>query len=234
MVIYRMPRHISIVLPSSHCPECKTPLPWYLNIPLLSFILLRGKCRFCGKRISFRYPLVELATALSFLFLFRKFGFTSSFVIYLILVLDLILVTFIDWEHLYIPDLFTLGLLPVGWLTSFYNPVFSNTPLLSSFLGAVTGFISLLIIGLFGKVLFRKEAMGGGDLKLLAGIGSFLGIKGVFFTIFLSSLLGSFIGILLILFKIKKKGDYIPYGPFLSIGAVIFLFSREILERLFF
>jgi len=245
VVIYRLPRNISLLSPPSHCPYCKTKIPWYFNIPILSYIILGGKCKFCKNKISLRYPFVEFISALLFLLLFRKYSFTPPFFIFLILMLDLLIIAFIDWEHFYIPDIFSLSLIPIGLLISFYNPLFSPVsffgfihplyghPLFQSFAGALVGFLSLLFIGILGKIIFKKEAMGGGDLKLLAGIGSFIGVRGVFYVIFISSLIGSVVGLLLILFKIKKRGEYIPYGPFLSLGTFVYLYFGRFVKKIF-
>ena len=236
VVIYRVPRNISIVYPPSHCPHCGNPIKWYDNIPLLSYLVLRGRCRYCKERISFRYFVVELITALLFLFLYSKYRFTFYFFTYLTLSLALIIAGFIDWEHYLIPDIFSLSLIPLGFILSYFFPLhgFSHFKgLYLSLLGGITGFISLFLIGILGKILFRKESMGGGDMKLLAGIGCFLGIRGVLLTIFISSLLGAVVGILLIVLKIKKREEYIPYGPFLSLGAILYIFMEKFLGRIF-
>jgi len=229
VVIYRVPRRISIVYPSSHCPQCGNSIRWFDNIPLLSYLFLRGKCRYCALKISFQYFLVELISGFLFLFLFSKYQFTPYFFIYLMLSLDLVIISFIDWEHYLIPDIFTLTLIPLGFAVSFFFPSLYGAGLspirafYSSLLGGVIGFISLLLIGLLGKVLFRKESMGGGDLKLLAGIGCFIGVKGVLLTIFVSSITGAIVGGILLAIKLKKKGEYIPYGPFLALGALVYI-----------
>ncbi len=239
VIIYRVPRNISIIYPPSHCPQCGNSIRWFDNIPLVSYLLLKGKCRYCKAKISFRYFLVEMVTAFLFLILFSKYHFTLYFFIYLFLSLDLIIVSFIDWEHYIIPDIFTLTLIPLGLILSFFFPslygpgLTSSKGLYTSFLGGVAGFFSLLFIGLLGRVLFHKESMGGGDLKLLAGIGCFTGIKGVFLTIFISSLTGALAGGILLAMKIKKKGEYIPYGPFLSLGALLYILWGEWIKRFF-
>ncbi len=237
--IYRIPRKISIIFPPSHCPRCGKKILWYDNIPLLSYLLLKGKCRFCGKKISFRYFVVEFLTGVIFLFLYLKFGLSPSLLLYIIFSCALLLSAFIDWEHFLIPDIFTLPLIPFAFLICFIYPdFFQKDTRIDAFMfslsGALLGFLSLLIIAFIGKIIFRKEAMGGGDLKLLAAIGSFLGVKGVLLIIFLSSFLGAVVGGLLILLKIKKKEDYIPYGPFLSLAAIMVIFWGDwLVEKIF-
>lgn len=239
--IYRLPRGESMVNPPSHCPNCNKKIKWYDNIPLISYILLRGKCRNCKTTISPRYFLVELITGLMFLFLIMKFGLSLNFFIFVIFTCILIIVTFIDFEHYLIPDVLVLPGIVFGLAVStknilladlsplFFNVSYSLSALINSLTGACLGFVSLLIVAVLGKALFKKEAMGGGDLKLLAMIGAFLGWKNVFLTIFISSLVGSIIGITLILLKKKGRKEYIPYGPYIALASIIILFWGDII-----
>jgi len=231
--IHRLPKDESIVNPPSHCPKCKKEIAWYDNIPLISYLALRGKCRHCGKKISPRYLIVESLTALIFVLLFREFGLSGHLLVFMVFSAVLIIATFIDFEHFIIPDVLTLGGLGLGLVLSlvYPSPFLEASSrwgaFLNSFLSASLGFVSLLVVGLLGTWMFKKEAMGGGDLKLLAMIGAFLGWKLVFLTIFLSSLVGSLVGLTLLLLNLKKRLEYIPYGPYLALGALVALFVGE-------
>jgi len=221
--IYRLPRSESIISPPSHCPHCRKSIPWFYNIPLLSYIYLKGHCHFCKKPISFRYFAVELITALLFIFLFNHFGLTVIFVIMSLLTTGLIVATFIDWQYGLIPDLITLSGLAIGLLVSFAFPHLQRTQihlvgLGESFLGILVGGGTIYALGVLGKVIFKKESMGGGDVKLLAMIGAFVGWEKVLVIFFVAPIFGSLVGIIL---KLKEKREYIPYGPFLSLAAVI-------------
>ncbi len=230
--IYRLPKGESIISPPSHCPHCKKHIPYYYNIPLLSYIYLRGRCRFCRGPISFRYFAVELISALSFLFLFNHFSLSLIFIIMSLLVISLIVASFIDLEHELIPDVITLPGLGIGIIISFILPHLQGTgvhllALRKSVLGSVVGAGSIYAIGLLGKAIFKKESMGGGDVKLLAMIGAFVGWEKVLVTFFVAPLFGSVVGIIL---KLKEKKEHIPYGPYLSLAAVIsILWGDEII-----
>ena len=239
--IYRLPRSKSIVNPPSHCPKCEKKIGWYDNIPLISYILLRGKCRNCKVTISPRYFFVEFITGLMFLFLMMKFGLSFDFFIFAVFTCVLTIVTFIDFEHYLIPDVLVLPGIVLGLAVSIRNSLLANSnalffnfsyPLsafMNSLTGACLGFLSLFIVAVLGEMLFKKEAMGGGDLKLLAMMGAFLGWKNVLFTIFISSLVGSVIGITLIILKKKGKKEYMPYGPYLALAGIISIFWGDIL-----
>ena len=229
--IYRLPRNISIVKPDSFCPHCHKSILWYDNIPLLSFLFLKGKCRFCKGPISIRYFMVELLTAIIVTFLFVRFELSPSFFIYLVFTLSLIIVSFIDIEHFLIPDIIVypgifLGLLFTLFFPEIMSQKSSLLALRQSFLGVISGAGSLFLLGVLGKFFLKKDAMGGGDIKLLGMIGAFLGLPAILLTIFFSSLIGSIVSIILILLKIKKREDYIPFGPYLACGALISLFFK--------
>lgn len=234
--IYRLPRGESIISPPSYCPHCHKGIPWFCNIPLLSYVCLRGRCRFCKKAISFRYFAVELITALLFISLFNHFGLTAIFIIMSLLTAGLIVATFIDWQHKLIPDLITLPGLAIGLLASFVFPELQRTQihllgLGKSLLGVLVGGGAIYAIGVLGKAIFKKESMGGGDVTLLAMVGAFIGWEKVLLAFFVAPLFGSIVGIIL---KLKDKREYIPYGPFLSLAAVISIFwGDEIINRLF-
>lgn len=234
--IHRMPKNESIIKNRSHCPKCGSLIGWFDNIPILSFILLRGRCRNCKERISFRYAVVEIISGLVYLALYLRFGITINFFIYAYLLSSLIIVSFIDLKIQEIPDSITLSGMILGLLlASLYPPLLGKTSNLSSFLDSLLGLLvgggSIFILGVVGEFIFKKEAMGGGDVKLLAMIGAFLGWKLALFTFFLAPFFGSFVGIAL---KLKEGRDIIPYGPYLSMAAVCALFwGNDILNALF-
>ena len=229
--IFRLPKEESIIWPGSHCPHCKKPIKFYDNIPLISYILLRGKCRYCKKPISFQYPLVEGITALSSLFLIMKFGPSLSYLFYFAFVAALIVITVIDLYHQIIPDVISLPGIGVGLLASLIIP---QITFFNSLIGVLLGGGSLFIVATVYQWLFKREGMGGGDVKLLAMIGAFLGWKAVILTILLSSLIGSVTGIIIMVLKGKDFKYAIPFGPFLSLGAVISLFYGESLINWYF
>ncbi len=219
--IYRLPLQLSIVRPGSRCPRCKTPIAFYDNIPLISFLLLRGKCRNCKAPIGFRYPSVELLTGLLTVCVFAVFGPTAEGFVYFLFVTVLIAVTFIDIDHRIIPDRISLPGIPLFFLAAFFLP---RLTIIDSLLGILAGGGSLYLVAAGYHLLTGKEGMGGGDIKLLAMIGAVVGWTGVLFTIFAGSLLGCIVGLLLMAKNRKGMKLAVPFGPFLSIGAVIFLF----------
>lgn len=226
--ICRLPKEQSIVWPGSHCPHCQKPIRFYDNIPLVSYFLLRGKCRYCKRPISIQYPVVEGITALSSLFLIMRFGPSLSFLFYFAFIAALIVITVIDLYHQIIPDVISLPGVGVGLLASLLVP---EITFWNSLIGILLGGGSLFLVATLYQWLFKREGMGGGDVKLLAMIGAFLGWKAVILTILLSSLIGSITGIFIMVLKGKDSKYAIPFGPFLSLGAVISLFYGESLIR---
>ena len=222
--IFRLPKEESIIAPGSHCPYCKTPIKFYDNIPLVSYLLLKGKCRQCQGLISFQYPLIEGITAFSSLILFMKFGVTLSYLVYFAFMAALIVITVIDLYHQIIPDVISLPGIGVGLSASLFIP---QITFFNSLSGVLTGGGSLFLVATIYQWLFKREGMGGGDVKLLAMIGAFLGWKAVILTILLSSLIGSITGIIIMVSKGKDFKYAIPFGPFLSLGAVIALFYQN-------
>jgi len=222
--IFRLPKEESIIWPGSHCPYCKNPIKFYDNIPLVSYLLLGGKCRQCQGLISFQYPLIEGITAFSSLILFMKFGVTLSYLVYFAFMAALIVITVIDLYHQIIPDVISLPGIGAGLLASLIIP---QITFLNSLLGILLGGGSLFLVATLYQWLFKREGMGGGDVKLLAMIGAFLGWKAVILTILLSSLIGSITGIIIMVSKGKDFKYAIPFGPFLSLGAVIALFYQN-------
>jgi leader peptidase (prepilin peptidase)/N-methyltransferase len=221
--IIRLPKEESIIAPGSHCPHCHTPIKFYDNIPLISFILLRGRCRHCKRCISVQYPLIEGVTAISSFFIFFRYGPSWSYLFYFSFVAALIVITVIDLYHQTIPDVISIPGIGVGLLSALIIP---QITFFDSLMGVLLGGGSLFLVATVYHWLFKREGMGGGDVKLLAMIGAFLGWESVILTILLSSLIGSIIGILLITLKGKTFKYAIPFGPFLSLGAVITLFYK--------
>ncbi|AEH45132.1 Prepilin peptidase [Thermodesulfatator indicus DSM 15286] len=229
---YRLPKEESVIRPGSRCPHCKSPIKWYDNIPILSFLWLRGRCRNCGGQISWRYPLVELITALLSVAVYLRFGLTPAYLGFFFLVAALWVASLIDLEHQIIPDEISLIGILVGLAFSLYNPLTTPTDAL---LGALCGAGGLYLLAEFYYFFTKREGLGGGDLKLLAMIGAFLGVKSLIPVVFLASLVGAVIGIALALWqKAKDKRTFaIPFGPFLSLGAVVYLFFAPYLKPFF-
>ncbi len=226
--IYRLPRSESLVFPASHCPKCGDAIPPYHNIPIISYLVLGGRCRSCRERISPLYPAVELTNALLTLFLFMKFGISLTSLFLFIFCSALVVITFIDLEHRIIPDVLSLPGIVVGFGSSFFLQWLGW---LNSLAGILVGGGSLLIVAFVYHLLTKKEGMGGGDIKLLAMMGAFLGWRSVPFIIFASSLTGSVVGIAIMLVQKKDSKLAIPFGPFLAFGAVLYVFcGKEIID----
>lgn len=223
--ILRLPEEKSLLFPSSHCPHCQQPIRFYDNIPLISYLVLRCRCRFCGQPISPQYVIVELLTALFSLLLFLHYSLTEYF-IYFAFFSSLVVVTFIDLKHQIIPDAISLPGIGAGFLASFVLP---RITYLDSLLGIALGGGILYSVALGYYLITKTEGMGMGDVKLLAMIGAFLGSKAVVITIFLSAFLGAVVGVAIMVIKGKSRKYAIPYGPFLSIGALLSLFWGDVL-----
>jgi len=222
--IYRIPKNESIIFPASHCPKCHSPIKPVDNIPLLSYILLKGRCRNCGNKISIQYPIVEFLTGLIYLIIFLIYGLSIQSLIYIILSSALIIIAFIDLNEQIVPDVISLPGIVIGFIISFFV---TNIPFINSALGVLVGGGIILIIALGGSVIFKKEAMGGGDVKLAAMIGAFLGWRYIIISLFLGFFLGALTGILLIMMKIKSREDMVPFGPFIVLGSFITLLWGE-------
>ncbi|MFA5096313.1 MAG: prepilin peptidase [Candidatus Omnitrophota bacterium] len=243
--IHRMPKSESVVWPRSHCPRCGKRIPGYDNIPFISFMLLKGRCRFCKEKISLRYPLVELITALLFLAFFTRYGLSYNFFFYLVLASALIIATFVDIRHRIIPDEVSIGGAIIGFILSSVRgfnlaPLsFSFRPMFSSLAGIIIGAGVIYLTGkLFDLIYFKllknppingeSESMGGGDVKLLAMIGAFLGWPRALLAFFIAPFFGALVGIIIL---ITKKDHTIPYGPFLALGALISIFWSDKILR---
>ena len=230
--IHRIPLDESVVAPRSHCPRCGKLIAWYDNIPLFSFFVLRAKCRHCGASISARYFLVELLTAMLFLMVWNRYGFDVRTPIYWLFVGGLILGTFVDFSHMIIPDRVTLGGMLAGVVLSVAFPALHGKEvwaegLKTSLVGLVCGSGLLLGVAYLGKLAFKKDAMGLGDVKLLGAIGAFLGWRAVLFTIMMSSVLGSVVGVYLITSQKKEWQSRIPYGPYIALAAIIWILGGD-------
>jgi leader peptidase (prepilin peptidase)/N-methyltransferase len=208
--IYRLPREQSVVRPRSRCPGCRKQIAWYDNLPLISFVRLGGRCRHCRKPISWRYPLVEALTGAATVAVLHRFGPNAVGCIYVAFVAALLAASFVDFEFQIIPDEISLGGLAAGLILSVLVPALHGTAIIGDF-------------------IFRKESMGGGDIKLLAMAGSILGWKAVLVTFFIAPVMALVPGLFVLLFK---KSHIIPYGPFLSLALVVSLFWGDDLLRL--
>ena len=228
--IVRIPKGESIVRPPSHCPSCNKAIAWYDNIPILSYLVLMGKCRSCGGRISVVYPLVELATALVSLILFIKFGPSLEYLYIFILWSLLAIVTVIDLRFRIIPDVITLPGIVVGLG---FSLLLQRLSFVDSIIGAVAGGGVLFLVGISYYAIRKKEGMGGGDVKLLAMIGAFLGWRSLLMILFVSSVFGSVVGIGFILFARKDRSFPIPFGPFLAFGALAYVIWGQQFTEMF-
>lgn len=225
VVILRLPTgERSLVSPPSQCPYCKTHIRWYDNIPILSFICLMGKCRYCKTKISVQYPFVELCTALLSLALYTKFGLSFEYFFYFLFVCGLIAIIFIDIAHQIIPDKISLPGIVIGFVGSFFCSALTWQ---QSSLGILLGGGVLYAIAEGYYFITKRDGMGGGDIKLLAMIGGFLGWQSLLFVIFASSVSGSIVGIIAILCQGKGGQTRIPFGPFLAFAAMCFLFFKK-------
>jgi leader peptidase (prepilin peptidase)/N-methyltransferase len=227
--IWRIPEEKSIVFPSSHCPKCGKSIRPFDNIPVLSWLILRGRCRDCGEPISPRYPLVEILTALLSLILFWKYGLSLQYLAAFLFAAALVVITFIDFDHQIIPDVISLPGIPVFFLLAVFV---MGIGFLDALIGMIIGGGFLYLVAVGYELVAKREGMGGGDIKLLAMIGAFLGWKSLFFVVFMSSILGALVGIVLIMIKGKDMKYAVPFGPFLSIAAVMYLFVGSELTHL--
>ncbi len=229
--IYRMPISESLVFPRSKCPKCGNLIRFYDNIPVFSYLFLKGRCRHCSTSIPIRYAMVEIITGLSAFSVYKKFGLTFPAVIYFIFIAALIVIIYIDIDHKIIPNRITLPGIPICFLFSFVLPEMSP---IDSLIGILAGGGSLFLVDWVYKAVTKKHGMGGGDIKLLAMIGAIIGWKGVLFTIYMSSIVGTLAGLMVIVYRKKNLKFAIPFGPFLSIGAITYLFFGDAITRWYF
>ena len=224
VIIYRWPKNESIVTPRSKCPHCQKSILFYDNIPIFSWIFLRGKCRHCQVKISIRYPLVELTMAVVFLVIYLFVGESWNLLEYLIMAFGLVTASFIDIDHFLLPDVITLPGIIIGLVGAFLNP---NRLFLDSILGVLVGGGFLWAIAVVYQLIRKEEGMGGGDIKLLAWVGAVLGWKAIPFIIISGSLLGSVLGLLLAGKQNKGMKTVIPFGPYLAFGAILYVCGGE-------
>ena len=231
VVILRLPRPgVSVVFPASHCPTCKTPLSWYENIPIFSYLFLRGKCGHCKVSISAQYPTVELLTALLAAANMALFGPTVAAFGYFVFSAALITIIWIDIHHQIIPDVISLPGIVFGFCLAFFSPLLTWQ---DSLLGLLIGGGIFYAIS-YGYYLLRKrEGLGGGDIKLLAMLGAFLGWQSLLFIIFMSSITGTIVGLSAMRSQKKGGATRIPFGPFLAVSGLLYLFFNQQILQLF-
>ena len=216
VVIARVPKGRSIVSPGSACPRCNTPIAWHDNIPLLSFALLRARCRKCGEPISWRYPAIELVTGVLFVWTLAERGLTIDLIPALLLVTGLVAITGIDLDHQLIPDAISIPGIVVGLVASTLT---GRPGWLDSLVGVLLGGGIFLLI-----IVASRGGMGGGDMKLGAMLGAFLGWKLVLVAVLVAILAGGAFAIVVLLLRRKGRKDAVPFGPFLALGGVVSLF----------
>ena len=229
--IYRLPKNKSIITGRSSCPNCKKKIIWFDNVPLLSFILLKGKCRFCKKIIKSQYFIVELITAISFVSIYYFFGLTLAALLLSILSVFFIIIFFIDLKHFIIPNELTFPLMIIGFFKSFdpnlNQTIFPNY--INSLIGGVFGYLIIWLIIFFYKKVRKKEGMGLGDAKLLAVIGFWFGWFSIPFTIFISSVVALIFVVPSLINKSRKMSSQIPFGPYIIVAAIFYVsFSNHI------
>jgi len=225
VAIYRMPRGESVVAPRSHCTTCERVISWYDNLPVLSWLLLRGRCRGCGQSFSIRYPIVEALTAILLLGLSLQFGWTLGLAFAFYFACSLLVVTYIDLDHQIIPDRITLPGIAVGLVLALVAPAEMRWPAVQSWaIGTLAGGGILWVVAWGYELATGREGMGGGDIKLLAMIGAFLGWQGVLLSLMLASFIGSIVGVGWMVARGADSKLAIPFGPFLSLGALVALF----------
>ena len=225
VIIYRVPRKIGFVAGSSRCPHCSEPLRWFHNIPVLSFLVLRGKCATCSQRISFRYPLVELLNAGFYLYCYWHLGISVQSIALAVLSSALLVIFFIDLDFQIIPDSITLPGMIVGLAVSL-GP--DGLGIVNSLIGLVVGGGALYAIAMLGDWLFKKESMGGGDIKMAAMLGAFLGWEKILLVFISSAVIGVVVTLALMFFSARLRRErLVPFGPFLSAAAGLVLVAGD-------
>jgi leader peptidase (prepilin peptidase)/N-methyltransferase len=219
VLIYRIPRKLQFALGRSFCPACKGKIGFYDNIPLLSYLILGGKCRTCRAKIPIRYPVVEMLNAAGYLFFFHDLGWSYPFFTYSFLTSILIVVFFIDLEFQIIPDILTSPGMAIGLVLSILP---GGIGIIDSAVGLIVGGAALYLVALAGDWLFKKESMGGGDIKMAAMLGAFLGWQKVILIFLSGAFLGLIISLIIMLFSKRLRASRtIPFGPFLAVAAII-------------
>ena len=224
-----MPYNISVINGRSYCPSCKTQIRWFDNIPLLSYIILKAKCRDCSSNIESKYFIVELVSALSFVFIFYLFGFTSTTILFFILSISFLIIIFIDLKHFIIPNEITYTLIAIGFLKSF-DPTLNQylfPNYINSLIGGGVGYSIIWIIIFVYKKLRNKEGMGLGDAKLLSALGFWFGWISIPFILFFSSIVALGFALPSLMNKSKTMSSQIPFGPYLVLGCILYLSLLE-------
>ena len=233
--IYRLPINKGVVSGRSFCPNCKKLITWKDNIPIISFLFLNGKCRNCKKKISSQYPIVELITIIYFLVVYYLFGVSITTLLFLILGLSFIIIFFIDLKHYIIPNVLTFSLMIIGFVKSFdpyLHPIFPN--FINSLIGGIFGYLVIWSIIYFYKQVRKKEGMGLGDAKLLSAIGFWFGWISIPFVLFFSSIIALLSVIPSLLKNSKSMSSKIPFGPYIIIGTLVYLFFENSFKSLLF
>lgn len=223
--IYRIPRGKSIIFPGSSCPVCNHPIPFYLNVPIVSYIILRGRCQNCRAPFSMRYPGVEALTAAAAMVTAWHFGITAQGAVWFLFICNLMVISFIDYDFQIIPDILSLPGIPVFALATVLTGIHTWQDALT---GIITGGGSLYLVAMIYQFIRKEEGMGGGDIKLLAMIGAATGWQGILFTIFAGSLGGTLAGV--IAMAITRSVNFrlrIPFGPYLSAGSILYIFRGQ-------
>jgi len=231
VLIYRLPREESIIFPGSHCPNCNHELKWYDNIPLFSYLILKGKCRYCAEKISFRYPLVEFINGIIYVLLFITYGLSLHFIYLSLLTSVLLSIAIIDIKHQIIPDSLVISVFVMSILFKAINFFIYDVPFefLDSLFGTIVGVGFFLIL-----LLVSHGGMGGGDITLIGALGFILGLKNTILTILLSFIIGAIISLILLIFKFKTMKDPIPFGPFIILAFYLsYFFSDRIISFYF-
>lgn len=224
--ISRIPRGESIITPPSHCPRCGSSIAWYDNIPLLSYLFLRGRCRHCRDAIALRYPLVEMMTALGAVALYAKFGIGRPLVVTFVFLSCLICISVIDLQYRVIPHIIVLPGIP---LFLFAAVTVMNVKFIDAIIGLTSGIGTLYLIAVYYEAITGNEGMGGGDVNLMGLLGAFFGWQGLPIILFCATFIGACIGIFVAILKGHNLKYAIPFGPFLSLGAIVQLFfGREL------
>jgi leader peptidase (prepilin peptidase)/N-methyltransferase len=230
VIISRLVQGQSIVVPRSHCPNCKKTLKWHHLVPIFSWIFLKGKCGFCATKISVRYPVVEILMAYLFGLCVYHYGLTVTSLEYLIFIFGLVTASFIDIDHYLLPDKITLLGIVLGLFGSIVNP---ERQFIDSLLGVIFGGGALWLVAYLYQSLRNQEGLGGGDIKLIAWIGALLGWKSIAFVVMTGSLVGTVFGLALSLGSKQGLKTAIPFGPYLALGALLYIFGGSSLNTLY-
>ena len=233
--IYRLPLERGVVSGRSFCPKCNKLITWNDNIPIISFLFLKGKCRHCNKKISLQYLLVEMISIFLFLIIYFVYGISITTLLLLILSLSFLIIFFIDFKHYIIPNVLTFSMMSLGFIKSFLpslHPMFPNY--INSLIGGIFGYVIIWSIIFFYKQIRKKEGMGLGDAKLLSAIGFWFGWFSIPFVIFLSSIIALLSVVPSLINKSKKFSSQIPFGPYIILGTLIYLIFESNIRSIIF